>query len=224
MAEEKKDEQQTPEEVPAEETAAQENASSDEAKAQSDEEAIGAEADAAVAGVSDADELAQAKQEVAEWQSKYLRLHAEWDTYRRRKGEERETERARANEKLVGSLLPVLDDFERTVDYAEKNGTDNLLEGVQAVYSKLLNTLKSDGVEVIDPAGEAFDALQHQAVATVDDTEAYDETVAAVYQKGYKLGGKVIRSAMVTVTTGGPKRPVEDAANEGEGAEEKTDA
>ncbi len=224
MAEEKKDEQQTPEEVPAEETAAQENASSDEAKAQSDEEAIGAEADAAVAGVSDADELAQAKQEVAEWQSKYLRLHAEWDTYRRRKGEERETERARANEKLVGSLLPVLDDFERTVDYAEKNGTDNLLEGVQAVYSKLLNTLKSDGVEVIDPAGEAFDALQHQAVATVDDTEAYDETVAAVYQKGYKLGGKVIRSAMVTVTTGGPKRPVEDAANEGEGAEEKADA
>ena len=224
MAEEKKDEQQTPEEVLAEETAAQENASSDEAKAQSDEEAIGAEADAAVAGVSDADELAQAKQEVAEWQSKYLRLHAEWDTYRRRKGEERETERARANEKLVGSLLPVLDDFERTVDYAEKNGTDNLLEGVQAVYSKLLNTLKSDGVEVIDPAGEAFDALQHQAVATVDDTEAYDETVAAVYQKGYKLGGKVIRSAMVTVTTGGPKRPVEDAANEGEGAEEKADA
>ncbi len=224
MAEEKKDEQQTPEEVPAEETAAQESASSDEAKAQSDEEAIGAEADAAVAGVSDADELAQAKQEVAEWQSKYLRLHAEWDTYRRRKGEERETERARANEKLVGSLLPVLDDFERTVDYAEKNGTDNLLEGVQAVYSKLLNTLKSDGVEVIDPAGEAFDALQHQAVATVDDTEAYDETVAAVYQKGYKLGGKVIRSAMVTVTTGGPKRPVEDAANEGEGAEEKADA
>ncbi len=222
MAEEKKDEQQTPEEVPAEETAAQENASSDEAKAQSDEEAIGAEADAAVAGVSDADELAQAKQEVAEWQSKYLRLHAEWDTYRRRKGEERETERARANEKLVGSLLPVLDDFERTVDYAEKNGTDNLLEGVQAVYSKLLNTLKSDGVEVIDPAGEAFDALQHQAVATVDDTEAYDETVAAVYQKGYKLGGKVIRSAMVTVTTGGPKRPVEDTANEG--AEEKADA
>jgi molecular chaperone GrpE len=224
MAEEKKDEQQTPEEVPAEETAAQENASADEAKAQNDEEAIGAEADAAVAGVSDADELAQAKQEVAEWQSKYLRLHAEWDTYRRRKGEERETERARANEKLVGSLLPVLDDFERTVDYAEKNGTDNLLEGVQAVYSKLLNTLKSDGVEVIDPAGEAFDALQHQAVATVDDTEAYDETVAAVYQKGYKLGGKVIRSAMVTVTTGGPKRPVEEAANEGEGAEEKADA
>ena len=118
----------------------------------------------------------------------------------------------------------MLDDFERTVDYAEKNGTDNLLEGVQAVYAKLLNTLKSDGVEVIDPAGEAFDALQHQAVATVDDAEAYDETVAAVYQKGYKLGGKVIRSAMVSVTTGGPKRPAEEAADEGDDADAKADA
>jgi len=126
-----------------------------------------------------------------------------------------EQEKARATEKLVGDLLPVLDDFERTIDDAEKNGTDNLLGGVEAVYAKLVNTLTTDGVEVIDPAGEPFDALQHQAVATVPDTETYDETVAAVYQKGYKMGGKVLRPAMVTVTTGGPKRPAED-----EGAEE----
>ncbi|MBE6471314.1 MAG: nucleotide exchange factor GrpE [Coriobacteriaceae bacterium] len=180
------------------------------------EDAIGAEADEAVAGVeSESEELAKAKQEVADWQNKYLRLHAEWDTYRRRMNEQREQEKARATEKLVGDLLPVLDDFERTIDYAEKNGTDNLLGGVEAVYAKLVNTLTTDGVEVIDPAGEPFDALQHQAVATVPDTETYDETVAAVYQKGYKMGGKVLRPAMVTVTTGGPKRPAED-----EGAEE----
>ena len=71
-----------------------------------------------------------------------------------------------------------------------------------------------DGVEVIDPAGEAFDALQHQAVATVPDDEAFDETVHEVYQKGYKLGEKVLRPAMVTVTTGGPKRPKEEAPEE----------
>ena len=105
----------------------------------------------------------------------------------------------------------MLDDFERTIDYAQKNGTDNLLGGVEAVYAKLVNTLQTDGVEVIDPTGEPFDALQHQTVATVEDAEAYDETVAAVYQKGYKIGGKVIRPAMVTVTNGGPKRPAEDA-------------
>lgn len=216
MADEMKDEKATPEpEQPqaAEGAAEAANAPASEVDV---EEAIGAEADEAVAGVADeSEELAKAKQEVADWQNKFLRLHAEWDTYRRRTGEQREQERARANEKLVESLLPVLDDFERTIDYAQKNGSDNLLDGVQAVYAKLVNTLQSDGVEVIDPAGEPFDALQHQAVATVENAEAFDETVADVYQKGYQLGGKVIRPAMVTVTTGGPKRPVEEA-DEGE--------
>ena len=154
------------------------------------------------------DELvAQAQAEAKDWQDKYLRLHAEWDTYRRRTAEQREQERVRAGEKLVEKLLPVIDDFERTIDYAEKNGEGELLGGVRAVHSKFVGVLEKDGVEVIDPTGEAFDALEAQAVATVPDTEAFDETVHEVYQKGYRLGAKVIRPAMVTVTTGGPKRP-----------------
>lgn len=152
-------------------------------------------------------ELAAAKAEAAEWKDKFMRLHAEWDTYRRRTNEQREAEKVRAAEKLVTSLLPVIDDFERTIDYAEKNGEGELLGGVRAVHSKFVGVLEKDGVEVIDPAGEAFDALEAQAVATVSDTEAFDETVHEVYQKGYRLGAKVIRPAMVTVTTGGPKRP-----------------
>ena len=216
MAEEEKNEGVAPEQEP-EQVEAAADAAQAEPSAQDIEDAIGAEADEAVAGIADeSEELAKAKQEVADWQNKYLRLHAEWDTYRRRTNEQRKDEKARANEKLVASLLPVLDDFERTIDYAQKNGTENLLGGVEAVYAKLINTLQTDGVEVIDPAGEPFDALQHQAVATVPDTEAYDETVAAVYQKGYRIGGKVIRPAMVTVTTGGPKRPVEDEGADAE--------
>lgn len=152
-------------------------------------------------------ELAAAKAEAAEWKDKFMRLHAEWDTYRRRTNEQREAEKVRAAEKLVTSLLPVIDDFERTIDYAEKNGEGELLGGVRAVHSKFVGVLEKDGVEVIDPAGEVFDALEAQAVATVPDTEAFDETVHEVYQKGYRLGAKVIRPAMVTVTTGGPKRP-----------------
>ena len=76
-----------------------------------------------------------------------------------------------------------------------------------------VDVLKKDGVEVIDPAGEAFDALEAQAVATVDDASVPDETVSEVYQRGYKMGTKVLRPAMVTVTSGGPKRekPQEDA-------------
>ena len=65
-------------------------------------------------------------------------------------------------------------------------------------------------MEAVDPKGEAFDALEAQAVGTVADESVPDETVAEVYQKGYRMGGKVIRPAMVTVTTGGPKRPKEE--------------
>ena len=148
-----------------------------------------------------------AVKEAAEWKDKYVRLHAEWDTYRRRQKENAEVQKALAAEKLVSSLIPVVDDLERTIDYAQKNGETGLLSGVEAVLAKFVDTLKKDGIEVIDPKGEAFDALEAQAVGTVNDPEQLDETVADVYQKGYKIGNKVLRPAMVTVTTGGPARP-----------------
>lgn len=161
------------------------------------------------------DELMEkAQAEAKDWQDKYLRLHAEWDTYRRRTAEQREQERLRAGEKLVEKLLPVIDDFERTIDYAEKNGEAGLIDGVKAVHSKFVNVLETGGVQVINPAGQAFDALECQAVATVDDASVPDETVHEVYQKGYKMGTKVLRAAMVTVTTGGPKRPKPESEDE----------
>lgn len=161
------------------------------------------------------DELVEkAQAEAKDWQDKYLRLHAEWDTYRRRTAEQREQERLRAGEKLVEKLLPVIDDFERTIDYAEKNGEAGLIDGVKAVHSKFVNVLETGGVQVINPAGQAFDALECQAVATVDDASVPDETVHEVYQKGYKMGAKVLRAAMVTVTTGGPKRPKPESEDE----------
>jgi molecular chaperone GrpE len=181
------------------------------------------EAEAADDGAGDAEEapeptndelVAQAQAEAKEWQDKFMRLHAEWDTYRRRTAEQREAEKARAGEKLVESLLPVIDDFERTIDYAEQNGEAGLIDGVKAVHSKFVGVLTSGGVTIINPEGEAFDALECQAVATIDDASVPDETVNQVYQKGYKMGAKVLRPAMVTVTTGGPKRPKPEAEEE----------
>ena len=193
----------TPQDVAADVAA---TASADDARAAevvADAEVI----EANEAGELDAElELAAAKAEAADWQDKYLRLHAEWDTYRRRMTEQREAEKVRATEKLMESLIPVLDDFARTVDYAETNGETGLLGGVKAVQAKLSDTLAKGGLVVISPAGEAFDALECQAVGTVDDPSVPDETVAQVYQPGYKMGTKVIRPAMVTITTGGPKR------------------
>ena len=186
-----------PEEVSAE--------SADQAAAAAEADDVVAEAEAVVEEAAE-DILAKVKAEAEEWQGKFMRLHAEWDTYRRRTEEQRAEERVRAGENLVSSLLPVLDDFERSIGYAETNGEAGLLEGVKQVHAKLIDVLVKGGVQVIDPVGEAFDALEHQAVAKVDRTDVPDETVEQVYQKGYKMGKKVIRPAMVTVTSGGPKR------------------
>ncbi len=151
-----------------------------------------------------------AQKEAAEWKDKYVRLHAEWDTYRRRQKEQAKEQKALAAEKLVSSLIPVIDDLERSIDYAKKNGETGLLGGVEAVLAKFVDTLEKDGVVVIDPKGEPFEALEAQAVGTVDDASQPEETVADVYQRGYKMGRKVLRPAMVTITTGGPRREKKD--------------
>lgn len=168
------------------------------------------------------DQIEAAKQQAAEANDRFLRLQADWDNYRRRTAQERLDERQRATEKLVIDLLPVIDDLERAIEHAD-NLTDpaakQFVEGVSAVCNKLVSVLNKEGVEVVNPVGEAFDPLSHQAVSQIEDTEAYDETVAQVYQKGYRMGGKDIRTAMVVVTHGGPKRPAEPEAADGAGAD-----
>ena len=168
------------------------------------------------------DQSEAAKQQAAEANDRFLRLQADWDNYRRRTAQERLDERQRATEKLVVDLLPVIDDLERAIEHAD-NLTDpaaqQFVEGVSAVCNKLVGVLNKEGVEVVNPVGEAFDPLSHQAVSQIEDTQAYDETVAQVYQKGYRMGGKDIRTAMVVVTHGGPKRPVEQEAADGTAAD-----
>lgn len=168
------------------------------------------------------DQIEAAKQQAAEANDRFLRLQADWDNYRRRTAQERLDERQRATEKLVVDLLPVIDDLERAIEHAD-NLTDpaakQFVEGVSAVCNKLVGVLNKEGVEVVNPVGEAFDPLSHQAVSQIEDTTVYDETVAQVYQKGYRMGGKDIRTAMVVVTHGGPKRPAESEAADGAGAD-----
>lgn len=157
------------------------------------------------------DDIAAAKKEAADATDRLVRLQADWDNYRRRTATERLAEKERAAENLVLALLPVLDDMERAIEHAgSTEGNEQLaqfVDGVAAVHDKMVGVLEKEGVEVIDPAGEPFEPLSHQAVGRVEDKDAYDETVAQVYQKGYRMGSKVIRTAMVTVTFGGPKRP-----------------
>ena len=190
------------------------------------EEDLKAEADRAreeagdlLAQLAEAESAVEAaKKEAAEATNRFTRLQADWENFRKRTAAERLAEKERAAEKLVLGLLPVLDDMERASEHATANSADDenlmqFVEGVNAVHDKMVAVLAKEGVEVINPVGEAFDPLVHQAVGRVEDTEAYDETVAQVYQRGYSMGGKVIRSAMVTVTYGGPKRPALETEN-----------
>lgn len=163
------------------------------------------------------DAVAEAKKEASEATDRLIRLQADWENFRRRTAAERLAERERAAEGLVVSLLPVLDDMERAIDHASlasstdgaEDQFDQFVAGVTAVHDKMLQVLSKEGVEVVDPIGEPFDPLVHQAVGRVEDKEAYEDTVAQVYQRGYSMAGKSIRTAMVTVTYGGPARPVE---------------
>ncbi|WP_239284610.1 nucleotide exchange factor GrpE [Collinsella sp. An2] len=167
-------------------------------------------------------ELAEAKEakEAAESRAhdavdRMARLQADWENFRRRTAQERLAEQSRATEKLVTALLPVLDDMERAIDHARSQEMDEafsqFVDGVEAVHTKMLDVFSHEGVEAIDPKGEPFNPLEHQAVGRVEDADQYDETVNDVYQKGYRMADRVLRSAMVTVTYGGAKRPAEDA-------------
>ncbi len=146
--------------------------------------------------------------EVADWQDKYLRLQAEWDNFRKRTAAERAEERSRAAERLVTDLLPVVDDLERAIDNAGVADGDPMLEGIKAVYGKFTDILARQGLVAVAPeGGDAFDIHTHQAVSTVEDPSVPEESIAQVYQKGYLMGEKLLRPAMVVTTTGGGPRP-----------------
>ncbi len=189
--------------IRAGEQAAQEDFARDAERARS-------ERDELASSLAKAEEEAEkARTEAADAASRLARLQADWDNYRKRTAQERVAERERATEKLVEALLPAIDDLERAVEHAqgiEDSQIQEMAAGVANVHTKILGVLEREGVEVIDRPGEAFDPLREQAVGQVQDTEAYNDSVAQVLRRGYTMGGKVIRPAMVSVTVGGPKR------------------
>ena len=157
------------------------------------------------------DELAAALMEAADLRDRYARLQAEWDNFRKRTASERLEERNRAAQHLVEDLLPVVDDLERVVSHPSSYSPEvsPFVDGIVAILAKLGDALSRHGVSVIDPCGEPFDLNIHQAVAHVEDASVPDETCVMTLQKGYEMGGRVVRPATVSVSTGGPVRPKE---------------
>jgi molecular chaperone GrpE len=145
----------------------------------------------------EADETEKLKAELAESKDKYLRLMAEYDNFRKRSAKERLeiTDTAKGN--AINEILPVFDNFERALATETQDAVYK--QGVEMIFKQFGDALKKLGVEIIDPVGETFDPNIANAVNQIEDPELGENVVAQVFQKGYKIGGKVIRYAMVVV-------------------------
>ncbi|MBR4089854.1 MAG: nucleotide exchange factor GrpE [Mogibacterium sp.] len=129
---------------------------------------------------------------------RYMRLMAEFQNFKRRVAREKSDIHAYANEKIVGELLPVLDNFERALD-TEGGDPEAYAKGMQLIFEQLKKALENAGLEEIKAKDEAFDPNVHNAVMTECLEDKEDGTVTNVLQKGYKLKDKVIRPSMVAV-------------------------
>lgn len=146
------------------------------------------------------EKIAQLEAKLAETENRFLRLHADFDNYRRRVRLDMEAAEKYRAQSLVSDLLPILDNFERALQVqVEDEKAKSLLQGMEMVYRSLIEALKKEGVEAIESVGKPFDPHVHQAVMQVDDQNYEPNTVVEEFQKGYKLKDRVIRPAMVKV-------------------------
>ena len=130
----------------------------------------------------------------------YLRLMAEFETFRRRSAEDRLNLVGSASADTIKGLLPVLDDFERAMAMLEESSDEAAKEGTSLIYNKLMGYLKSKGLSVIEAKGEKFDVDFHEAVTQFPaPDESQKGMVIDVVQTGYLLNGKVLRYAKVVV-------------------------
>ena len=146
------------------------------------------------------DELAAAQKERDEYLDALQRLKAEFDNYRKRVARDQHELVARAAERLVNELLPVLDDLERALEAAADHEEAKLEEGVRLVHRALADALAKEGLAEIETNGK-FDPHTQEALLS-QPSEAEEGTIVQVLQKGYKLGDRVLRPARVVVSAG----------------------
>lgn len=137
------------------------------------------------------------KAELAEQKDKYLRLMAEYDNFRKRTAKEKADTFGDATIKAVTDILPIYDNFERAL--SSESSDENFKKGIEMIFRQFGEALKKLGVEEINPIGQKFNPDIAQAVNQIQDDNLGEDEVAQVFQKGYKLGDKIIRYAMVVV-------------------------
>lgn len=195
MAEEKKQTEKTGQEAAEQETAKQPEA--DAAAAEKVEEPAVEPQKELSAEEKLRAEVESLKKELADEKEKYLRLDAEYYNYRTRSIKEKQEAYDNALCKTVTEVLSVIDNFERAAN--AECSDENFKKGVDMIFKQYLAILEKLGVSEIPAQGQPFDPNLHNAVSSCEDENLGENTVAAVLRKGYTLGKKVIRHAMVTV-------------------------
>ena len=142
--------------------------------------------------------------EVNPWEEKYnaerdahLRVAAEFDNFRKRTIKEKEASYGNGKADAVAKMLPVYDNLERALNQETTDAAYK--KGVEMTMNELVKIFTSLGVEIFGNVGDEFDPNLHNAVMHIENDELGENTIAAVFQKGFKIGDKVVRFAMVQV-------------------------
>lgn len=147
-------------------------------------------------------EIKKLQEEQVELQNRILRVQADFENFKRRTNEEKINDRKYRSQKLVEDLLPILDNFKRALDIKTENEEVNALkQGMEMVSRQLTDALQKEGVKEIDAQGTSFDPNLHQAVTQEESDDHEPNVVIEVFQSGYTLNERVIRPAMVKVSS-----------------------
>jgi molecular chaperone GrpE len=148
--------------------------------------------------------LAEAERQRDEYLDLAKRTKADFENFRKRMTAEVQAANARGKSDVIREVVPVLDDLERAIQAAgldpEGDSEDGLAHGVLLVFRSLRDSLGRNGVEPVDPRGEKFDPMAHEALSTQPVEGAESGTVVEVLQKGYRLGDQLVRPARVVVS------------------------
>lgn len=139
--------------------------------------------------------------EVKELNDRLLRVQADFDNFRRRTRQEKESDAKYRAQSLIEQVIPAIDNFDRAlIVKAESDEAKSIQQGMEMIYRQLTEALKNEGLEIISSVGQNFDPHYHQAVMQVESDEHEPNVVVEELQKGYKLKDRVIRPAMVKVS------------------------
>lgn len=157
--------------------------------------------------------LARAEQEKKDNWDKYLRAVADLENFRKRGKRDLDDARAEARTRVLKEMLPVVDNLERAVEHAEKQGdaAAAIIDGVRLVLRQFLSAFEKVDVTPVDAAGQPFDPNVHEAISQLETDDAPPGTVVQVLQRGYRLGDRLLRPALVVVA-----KPRSSATSAGE--------